>query len=131
MDDALPARRVPLTVRRWFLAGALALTFDARALVSPCSIPGIGPTEIFTTPNESFFLSGTPIGTCGFRFTTPTPNIVAIDPPTFTPMALIVRITTRAPGEGTVFVSGSLPGGGSYSRLVATVHVDSCEPEAH
>jgi len=119
-------------MRKLSLAIACLLTWHARALVSPCSIPVTGPSEVFAIPNQVVMLSGQrPIGICGFQFTISTPDVLAIDPVMLTDTTFTVRVLTLAPGEGKVIVSGYLPGGNNYTRVASTIHVDTCEAGAH
>jgi hypothetical protein len=103
-----------------------------RALVSPCNIPVVAPSEVFTSPNQIVVFGGhRPIGMCGYQFTTSTPDVIAIDSVEFTDTSFTIRVTTLAPGEGILIVFGTLPGGSDYRRTAATIHVDSCEEGAH
>jgi hypothetical protein len=96
-------------------------------LVSPCSVPTVAPHETFTTVDQLIVLSGAlPIGMCGFKFSTPTSSVIAIESFTVADNRTRVEVRTLAPGEGIVNVAGVLPGGSSYTREAAVIHVDSC-----
>jgi len=119
-------------IRKFSLAAALLLALSARALVSPCGIPVAAPAEVFALPGQVVILSGArPIGLCGFQFTTSTPDVLAVDPVMVTDKTFTVRVLALAPGEGTVIVSGYLPGGNNYTRVASTIHVDNCQAGAH
>ena len=110
------------------IALLLLIAVPAFALVSPCSIPAVGPNEAFLFVGGAATFSGPPpVGTCGFEFRTTTPAVIAVEGLTFSASGFQVVVRALAPGEGILILHGFLRGGTEYTRQVAVIHVDCPE----
>jgi len=93
----------------------------------PCYAPVIAPSEVFAAPLENITLGGArPATLCGYRFETPTPNVIALESLKFTESTIEIHVKALAPGEGIVTVTSQAVGGGTYTIPVSKIHVDSC-----